>query len=180
MQRISVVGSSCSGKSTFARHMSEARGVPHIELDALHWGPDWSPATPEEMADRVRAATSGDAWVVDGNYQSLIGTLVWERADTVIWLNPPRWQVMARSLRRTLRRILTREELWNGNREDWRGLLLWRRERSILWWAWSSHRPVQERYRAAMAEPEHAHLAFHRLRSRREVDRFMATLESPT
>lgn len=174
MQRISVVGSSATGKSTFARRLADARGIPHVELDELHWGPDWSAATAEELSERIRHATGGDAWVVDGNYQSKIGTLVWDRADTVVWLNPSRGRVAFRSLRRTLRRIVTREELWSGNREDWRGLMFWRGEESILWWAWTTYATVQERYEAAMADPRHAHLSFHRLRSRRDVERFLS------
>lgn len=176
MRRVSVVGCSGSGKSTLARRLSEALEVPYVELDALHWGPGWSAATPEELSDRVREATRGEHWVVDGNYQSKIGTLVWDRADTVVWLNPPRSLVMWRSLRRTVRRILTGEELWSGNREDWRGLMFWRGEESILWWAWSSYGPVQERYAAAMKDPEHADVAFHRLRTRTDVDRFLSSI----
>jgi adenylate kinase family enzyme len=86
VQRVSVVGCSGSGKSTLARRLSGVLGVPHIELDALHWGPDWSAASAEELSERVRQATAADAWVVDGSYQSKLGTLVWERADTVVWV----------------------------------------------------------------------------------------------
>ncbi|TQN32852.1 hypothetical protein FHX37_2837 [Haloactinospora alba] len=96
MRRISVVGCSGSGKSTLSRRLADSLDVPHIELDALHWGPGWSPATAEELSERVGRVTAADAWVVDGNYRSKIGTLVWERADTVVWLDPPRWRVVAR------------------------------------------------------------------------------------
>lgn len=180
MQRVSVVGCSGSGKSTVARRLAELLDAPYVELDALHWGPDWTESSAEELAAKVRDATSGDRWVVDGNYQSKIGTLVWDGADTVVWVNPPKRVVMARSLRRTLGRIITRQELWNGNRESWRGLQFWRGEDSILWWAWSSYTGVQERYEAAMADPAHQHLTFHRLRTRGAVDRFLAGLTADT
>lgn len=176
VRRVSVVGCSGSGKTTVARRIAQALDVPHLELDALHWGPGWTAATADELRGRVAAVTSGDAWVVDGNYHSKIGTLVWERADTVVWLDPPRWRVMARSLRRTLRRILTREELWSGNRESWDALKVWRGEESILWWAWTTHPRARERYGAAMGDPAHGHLAFHRVRTRREVERLICSL----
>jgi adenylate kinase family enzyme len=160
-----------------ARRLGDVLGVPHVELDALHWGPDWTQASAEEMGERVRRATAADAWIVDGNYQSKIGTLVWERADTVVWVNPPRWRVMWRCVSRTVRRAVTRQELWgSGNRENWRALMYWRGEDSIVWWAWNSYPNVQERYESAMRDPANRHLVFHRLRTSKEVDRFLAGL----
>ncbi len=171
-----MVGCSGAGKSTAARRIAGVLGAPYVELDALHWGPDWTAASGDELAAKVRRETAAEAWVVDGNYQSKIGTLVWERADTVVWIDPPRCTVIRRSVTRTVRRIVTRERLWSGNREGWRGLMFWRGEDSILWWAWTSYPRVQQRYESAMADPAHAHLAFHRLRSHRDVERFLDAL----
>jgi adenylate kinase family enzyme len=168
--RISVVGCSGAGKTTVATRLAEALGVPHIELDALHWGPNWSAATKAEMTDRVGRAIGGDAWVADGNYHGKIGTLVWERADAVVWVDPPRWRVMVQALRRALFRGVARTELWNGNRESLDGLMFWRGNDSILGWAWKSYPRAQARYRAAMSDPRFSGLAFHRLRTRRDVD----------
>ena len=56
MKRVSVVGSSGSGKTTVARQLAEALGVPHVELDALHWGANWSPATNDELSERLTQA----------------------------------------------------------------------------------------------------------------------------
>jgi len=47
MQRINVVGTSGSGKTTVARRAAEALGVPFVELDALHWEPGWQEAPDE-------------------------------------------------------------------------------------------------------------------------------------
>ena len=121
MRRVVVVGCSGAGKSTLAKRIADVLGAPHIELDALHWGPDWTPASAEELSAKVRQATTGAAWVVDGNYQGKIGSLAWELADAVVWVDPPRPTVMWRSISRTTRRVVTRAELWSGNREHWRG-----------------------------------------------------------
>jgi len=80
--RIVVVGTSGAGKTTLAKNIAAALAIPHIELDALHWDPDWrglSVTDPDEFIRRVAAATAGDAWVVDGNY-GLVRALTWRRA----------------------------------------------------------------------------------------------------
>jgi adenylate kinase family enzyme len=174
MRRVSVVGSSGSGKSRVARRLATALDAPYVELDALHWGSDWTAASPEELRERVDAATRGDRWVVDGNYQGKIGTLVQDRADTVVWVNPPRWRSMWQVTTRTWRRVLTRQELWNGNRETAGGLRFWIGEESVLWWAWNSYDMIGERYEAAMSQAPATGVAWHRLRSRREVERFLS------
>jgi len=176
VQRVSVVGSSGSGKSTLAGRLADTLEIPYVELDALHWGPSWTEASAEELRARVAEVTATEAWVIDGNYQSKIGSLVWERADTVVWVNPPRWRAMVQVLARTVRRVRTQEELWSGNREGWRGLMVWRGEESVVWWAWHSYGPTRDRYLAAMTSGPHASLAWHRLRSRRETAAFMESL----
>ncbi len=176
MKRISVVGSSGSGKSTVARRLATALAVPYVELDELHWGPNWTGATGPELSQKIEAATEHAAWVVDGNYWSKVGPQVWTRADTVVWVSPPRWRAMWQSVARTIGRLATRRELWAGNRESWTGLMFWRGEESILWWAWTSYGRTQERYASAMADNRWRHLRFYRLRTRREVEQFFATV----
>jgi len=132
--RINIRGTSASGKSTFAAELAARLGVPHIELDALHHGPNWAQPTPEDFRARVQSAMAAapHGWVIDGNYDSKLGTLVTDAADVVVWLDPPFQVILRRLVSRTLRRILGRVELWNGNRETWRNVL-WARD-SLLWW----------------------------------------------
>src|SRR5881392_3560954 len=116
MRRVNVVGTSSSGKRTLAIALAERLSFPYIELDALHWGPNWAEAPNEVMRERVRSAIGGETWVVDGNY-SAVRDLVWARADTVVWLDLPLPTILARYARRTVRRLATRQQLWSGNRE---------------------------------------------------------------
>lgn len=37
--RVVIIGTSCSGKTTLAGTLAAALATPHIELDALHWLP---------------------------------------------------------------------------------------------------------------------------------------------
>ena len=94
MRRVSVVGSSGSGKSTVAARLAEQLGVPHTELDAINHQPNWTPLPHEEFRRRVTEITAGAQWVVDGNY-STVRDIVWDRADTVVWLDLPRGLVAA-------------------------------------------------------------------------------------
>ena len=171
MQRISVVGSSGSGKTTLARALAAAIGAAHIELDGLFHGPDWTPTPDEEFRARVAALTRDERWVIDGNY-SAVRDLVWSAADTVVWIDLPRRTILPGLLRRTLNRMRTGEELWNGNRERFHKLFDPRPEENVLLWMWTTHRASRRKYAAAFADPRWSHLELHRLRSRDEVAEF--------
>jgi adenylate kinase family enzyme len=166
MPRIVVVGSSGSGKTTLARRLAENLGVPHIELDALHHGPNWTEAPRDEFRAMVTEAISGDDWVVDGNYHGKLDDLVLEQADLVVWLDLPLRTVVPRLFRRTLHRIHTRAELWNGNRETWRDAFLSRD--SLFLWVLKTHRGRRRRYESRFARYEIV-----RLRSPREIEAWL-------
>ena len=136
-RKINVTGSSGAGKSTFARELAARLELPYIELDALHHGPNWSEPTGAEFRARVRPHVERSGWVIDGNYESKLGDLVVEAAETIVWLDLPLRVKLARLWRRTSHRIRNDVELWNGNRETWRNTL-WGRE-SLFVWALRSH-----------------------------------------
>ena len=175
MRRVSVIGGSCTGKTTTSRELARRLGVPHIELDALHHDAGWQEAPAEVLQERVRAALEGapDGWVADGNYHGKIGTFVLERADTVVFLDLPFWLTLRRVVWRTLSRIVTREELWNGNRES---LQLALSRDSIIWWVVTHHGEYREKW------PERyealPHLRVVRLHSPREVREFVQSIQA--
>jgi adenylate kinase family enzyme len=131
LERVVVVGSSCSGKTTYARRLGEILGQSHIELDALNWLPNWVQRPTEEFRSLVDEAVSRERWVVDGNYGKA-RDIVWPRATCVVWLNYGFPTVMTRALRRTMRRALTGEELYSGNRESLRMAFL-QKDSLLLW-----------------------------------------------
>src|ERR687886_3010529 len=168
--KIAVQGTSGSGKTTVARELARRHSVPYVELDALFHGPDWVETPAEEFRRRVAAATDGDGWVVDGNYDSKLGDLVLGRADTVVWLDLPLCVALTRVTRRTIRRIRLGEELWSGNRESWRGGFFgWE---SMFVWTIRSH--LRHRRAKPGRLAEYPHLRVVRLRSAREVKNYLA------
>jgi len=173
MARVVVVGTSCAGKTTFARRSAQLLGVPHIELDALYWLPHWVPRPPQEFHALVEQAVAQKHWVIDGNY-STVRALVWSRATTVIWLNYAFPTVLWRALTRTVRRSLTRQELFTGNTETLRRAFLSRE--SILWWVVTTFHQRRTLYRALFNDPAWAQLTRIEFRRALEAERFLATL----
>jgi hypothetical protein len=174
MRRINVVGTSCSGKTTLARDLARRLGLPHIEFDALFWGPDWTPVPNETFRARLQAALAADSWVADGGYAA-VRDITWPRADTIVWLDYPMRTVLARWTRRTVSRIRTREEFWpgTGNRESVRNAL---RRDGLLWWILSTH---HRRRRSMMAASrDRTDLRWIRLRSPADADRWLAGIQS--
>jgi hypothetical protein len=168
--KIAVQGTGGSGKTTVAKELARRHGVPHVELDALFHGPNWVETPPDEFRRRVAAATAGDGWVADGNYDSKLGDLVLGRADTVVWLDLPLRVALTRVTRRTIGRIRTGEELWSGNRESWRGGFFgWD---SIFVWAIRSH--LRNRRVRAIRLAGYPGLEVVRLRSAREVESYLS------
>jgi len=176
VRRVSVVGTSGAGKSTFAFALAGVLGVPWVELDSVYHQADWTPLPVSEFRSRVLAVASGPCWVIDGSY-SVVRDLVWARADTVVWLDLPRHTVMRRLVFRTLRRVAGRVELWNGNRERWRNVFTWDDQESVIAWAWKTHGSRRERYALELADPAHNHLRVVRLCSPRAVRRFLRAME---
>lgn len=172
-ERIIVVGTTGSGKTTLANQIAERLAIPHIEQDALNWGPDWTIRPDEEFQALVDEATRGDRWVIDGNY-SRSRDIIWPRADTVVWLDYSLALILWRLWWRTWRRFITREELWNGNRER-----LWEHfvtRDSLFLWALKTYHRRRREYPELLSRPENDHLTIVHFREPRQATRWLAQL----
>jgi adenylate kinase family enzyme len=171
MRKVAVIGTASScGKTTVGRRLAERLGVPFVELDALHHGPGWTEATADELRARVEPILATDGWVIDGGYIGKIGTIVQDAAETVVWLDLPRRVWLPRLIRRTTVRVVRREELWNGNRESFRTALLGRD--GLILFSLRQVRRRREEYPKRFASRNLV-----RLRSQKEVDRWLATFD---
>ena len=141
-RRIAVYGPTGSGKTRLGAEVARRLGVPHMDLDVVHWRPGWQENPREQFradVERWLDARLG-GWVCTGNYASVVGDLVMARADTILWLRLPFPLVFRRLLGRTLHRSFTWELMWGSNRETFRKGFLSRD--SILLWCithWRAH-----------------------------------------
>jgi adenylate kinase family enzyme len=179
-RRVVIWGVTGSGKTTLARRLSEALGLPRIELDAIFWQPNWVETPDEEFRTKVLAAVRDgrDGWVLDGSY-SRISDIYLAEADTLLWIHLP-WRVSFwRLFQRTVSRAWTKQPLYyeGGPQESWR--LSFFDRKSILWWSISKHRSSTRARRERFAGlPDH--LRRYELRSAREVEAVVALARKET
>lgn len=99
MQRVLVIGCSGAGKSTFSKHLAARTGLPLVSLDAEFWRPGWVTTPREDWRRRVGELAAGDAWIMDGSFDSSLDLRL-PRADTVVWFRIPRRVCLWRIARR--------------------------------------------------------------------------------
>ncbi|MGH4031435.1 adenylate kinase [Actinomycetota bacterium Odt1-20B] len=172
MRRILVVGVTGAGKSTLARAVGERLGLPYHEMDALYFtGPGW--AVNDRLAETVSRLTAEDRWVMDSLGAPEVRDLMWERADTVVWLDYPRRVIMPRVLRRSLRRTATRARVFGGNRETWSA---WLTTDHPAWSAWSQYASRRRTLADRTRDPRFAPLTTLRLARPDEAAAWLAAL----
>ena len=121
MKNYFVVGTSGSGKSTAAKQIAELLGLKYVEIDDLMWLPNWTKREPSELRTLLQNELDKGPVVMDGNFASKgISPCP---GDVLVFLDYPRWLVVSRLTRRSLKRVLTRQELWSGNTEEFRFLI---------------------------------------------------------
>ncbi len=174
-RRIVVYGPACSGKTTVADHIAQHIGVPHVELDAVFWQPDWVEKPTEEFRADVSALLNRhvDGWVFDGNYSN-VRDLILPQVDTVVWLQLPFRTVYWRALKRTVGHILRRTPLWGHSYETFRNSFLSRE--SLLFYIIMNWRRYKRVGQSLEEIPHHARVI--ELHSQREINAFLADLSS--
>jgi adenylate kinase family enzyme len=171
LSRVVIQGTSGSGKTTLSLALAGALGVQCLELDGLYQQADWTPLEVDEFRSRVACFVDQPRWVVDGNY-SHVRDILWPLATSIVFIDLPKRVVMTRVIKRTLLRIVKREQLWNGNRESWRNALSRDPMRNIILWSWNSH----EKYREIVPREAAESVGLDRvvvLTSARDVRRFL-------
>lgn len=182
--RILIWGNSCAGKSTLAARLAKAMGVPHVDLDALNWLPNWvglNATNPDLLEEKFRDATKDNAWVIAGSYTVQAQATFWPRLDTIIWLDLNMPILVYRVLARSWRRWRDRELLWGTNYEKfWDQLKVWNGEDSLVWWIVTQHQRKRRDMLDIITNPRWAHIQVIRLTSVQAVNEFYEFSKLPT
>ena len=170
-RRILVIGIAGAGKSVLAAKLGAALRLPVIHLDSHFWKPGWQSVPRDEFRTLVAELVKPEEWVMDGHYRSTLDIRL-PAADTVVLLDLPRtlciWRVIVRWITHIGR---TRPDMGPGCPEkvDW----------VFIMWIWNFPRThLSETLQRLDELPEST--SVHHLRSRREIDRFLTSIRSPS
>src|SRR5258707_6903983 len=174
-KRIVIIGSTSSGKSTLAERLAKRFNLNSIDLDALHWEPNWTEAPLEVFRKRVETSIQAPAWVVAGNYH-IVRDLIWPQAEVVIWLDYSLPRIFWQLTRRTFTRWWRKELLWGTNYENlWMHFKLWSDE-SPYHWCFKTYCGRRREYPILLELPENKHLKLIRFKHPRETDEWLKQL----
>jgi adenylate kinase family enzyme len=169
MKRILVIGSSGSGKSTFARRLGEILNLDVIHLDSLFWHSGWVETPKDEWRVKVEQSLHGDSWIMDGNYSATMDLRL-PICDTVIWLETPRIICVYRILKRVVTyKKGSRPDIPAGCDEkfDWDFV-------KVVWSYPTRSKPKVEGLLKELASDK----TIIRLKSKKQIESFLSKLES--
>lgn len=147
--RVLIYGVTGSGKTTLARKLAEATGLPWHAVDDLTWEPDWVEVPADEQRRRIAEVCEGERWILDSAYGKWLDVPL-ARAELIVALDYPRWRSLARLVRRTMMRAIDHRPICNGNTESFRQALS---RDSIIGYHFKSFARKRERMRAWAADP---------------------------
>ena len=165
MQRVLVIGSGGSGKSTFATQLGEVLNLEVSHLDKFYWKSGWVESEPDEWIKTVTELIEKESWIIDGNYSGTLKLRI-QKADAIVFLDMPRvlclWRIVKRFL---LYRDGTRPDMAEGCRESLNF--------EFVSWVWNY--PRRSRPKIIKLLQEHSDKQIFRLRSRSDVKKFLAS-----
>jgi adenylate kinase family enzyme len=176
LKRVVVIGTTCSGKTTFSYQLAQLLRVKSIELDAIYRLPNWIPRPRDKFRMLVENAVAADEWIIDGDHSRKLGDIVLSRASTFIWLKYPWHVILYRALRKFKECVINRQVLFTGNykvfhRNFWRII-------SILFWV--KIRRNNKWYARLLQEYQDKHLQIFVFRTPKEADRFLSRVKKAT
>ena len=131
-KKIIITGTSCTGKSTLGKKLAEELYVNQIDLDDLHFLPNWVEKEDEQFIKEVNDAVDNlDNWIVSGSYQTVLKDTLWEKASVIVWLDYPLNLILRRCFIRTFRRIIYKEMCCGENYETLSRMLF--KENMFVW-----------------------------------------------
>lgn len=164
--RIVIVGSGGAGKSTLAIRLGECLRLPVVHLDQVFWQPGWKRMTFEEQDLLLGPLLAGDRWIIDGDHIRTQKRRM-AQADTVIFMDYPRWRCLCRVVGRAIRH---RKRARPGMNEGCHERINW----ALLRWVWRYKNLERPQLIANIAELDGKNVIV--LKSDREVAGFVQGL----
>lgn len=133
-KKIVIVGVSASGKSTFARRLAEKTKLPLFLMDSIMWNPGWQYIGDKETISKLEEISSGNEWIIEGYINKEARSFIFDRADTIIYLDYPPIIATIRYLKRWLKyRKHPRPELTGSPEKfDWKFMkLVWNKREAV-------------------------------------------------
>lgn len=175
--RIIVLGTTSSGKSTLSKRLADLLDLELIELDVLHYEPNWKVVPDEIFLSQVETAIKAKRWIVAGSYH-IARDLIWSKADLAIWLDYPLWWILWKLTSRTFTRWWTQELIWGTNRENlWVHLKFWSTD-SLFHWLLKTYGRRKREYPMLLALPQYKHIAIIRFKHPGETDEWLQTISN--
>ncbi|MEO8514171.1 MAG: adenylate kinase [Ignavibacteria bacterium] len=172
-KKIVIVGSSGSGKTTFAGRLSQLTKIKQYEIDSMFWKPNWVQTGDEEFRGLVGDVTCRDEWIIDGNYRR-VQDLTVGRANTVIWLDMNLPRIMYRVTLRTAGRLVSKKPLWHNNRESLKTTFS---KDSIILYSLNNYRSKKRWYNRLINNEELKHVEWLIIKNQKEERKFWDTLK---
>ena len=167
MKRILVIGTSGTGKSTFAQKLSKCLKLPFFASDHFYWEPNWRIASAEKVHQQILEVIYREAWILDGNFDDE-HEWMWKRADCIIWLDYSLITILRRIVFRNFRWLLTRQPTWSGNQMTLQRVI------SGIRHAVNSYSQKRQKYPTWLAEL--SGVTVHRFHNSDEADRWLQGL----
>ena len=169
MRKVNVVGGPGSGKTSFSKQVANTLGVEFLELDAVNWQKNWKSLEVAKFVERIESFLDDNpsGWVIDGSYKHVIGSVVVDAADTIVFLRIPLIISVPRVARRSFQRIVSKQLLWGTNRESIKGAL------HLLWWTIKFHRRRIRKMKEIAKELETKDTVYKEFRSNRQARKWL-------
>ena len=172
--RINVIGTSGSGKSTFCKQLAQQFSIPHIEMDALFWKPNWEKTSYDEFIKEIEIALEQDSWILDGDYTKTI-PIKWKTVDIVIWIDYSFSRTLYQTIKRSIARLITKKELWPGT-ENIETLTKIFSKDSIILWTITHYQKNRRKYKEAFLDPKYSHIEFIRIKKPKDMEKLIFSL----
>lgn len=168
MKRIVVIGSSCSGKTTLSKALSKKLDIPHVELDSIYWLENWTEIERSKFNQIIDEKTDADKWVVDGNYNSS-KDISWKKATHIIWLDLNLSVILLRFIKRSFKRAIFKEPLWNNNKEDLKNSYL------LFLWIFKVYKRNKKEFQEMISSNSYPNAEFIKIKNPKQVYQLLST-----